>query len=110
MGLAASIGQFSGGALVEWSPFDLGWRAVFLAKVPIGLPVLLATWIMVPETSATQRVRKLDIGGAVLMSLALACLVLPLSEGRQQGWPAWTFVMLAAVPALAAAFLRFEAR
>ena len=44
----------------------------------------------------------------MLISLALICLVLPLSEGRQQGWPAWTFAMLAAVPALAAAFLLFE--
>ena len=108
MGLAASIGQFSGGALVEWSPFDWGWRTVFLAKLPIGIPVMLAAWLMVPETSASRR-QRLDIGGAVLVSLALACLVLPLSEGRQQGWPAWTFVMLAAVPFLAAAFLWFEA-
>ena len=46
----------------------------------------------------------------MLVSLALACLVLPLSEGRQQGWPAWTFVMLATVPFLAAAFLWFEGR
>ena len=107
MGLAASIGQFSGGALVEWSPFELGWRTVFLAKLPIGIPVMLAAWLMVPETSASRR-QRLDIGGAVLVSLALACLVLPLSEGRQQGWPTWTFVMLAAVPLLAAAFLWFE--
>jgi MFS family permease len=109
MGLAASIGQFSGGALVAWSPFGLGWRTVFLAKLPIGIPVLLAAWWLVPETSASQR-RRLDIGGAVLVSLALTCLVLPLSEGRDQGWPAWTFVMLAAVPLLAAAFLWFEAK
>jgi MFS family permease len=52
----------------------------------------------------------LDIGGAVLVSLALACLVLPLSEGRQQGWPAWTIVMLAAAPLLAWIFVRFESR
>jgi hypothetical protein len=63
----------------------------------------------VPETSASRRER-LDIGGAVLVSLALGCLVLPLSEGRQQDWPAWTFAMLAAVPFLAAAFLWFEGR
>ena len=50
MGLAASIGQFAGGALVEWSPFDLGWRTVFLAKLPIGIPVMLAAWLMLPET------------------------------------------------------------
>ena len=46
----------------------------------------------------------------MLVSLALGCLVLPLSEGRQQGWPVWTFVMLAAVPLLAAAFLWLEGR
>jgi MFS family permease len=109
MGLAASIGQFSGGAMVEWSPFDLGWRTVFLAKLPIGIPIMLLAWFVVPETSASRR-QRLDLGGAALISLTLACLVLPLSEGRQQGWPVWTFVMLAAVPLLAAGFLRFEGR
>ena len=107
MGLAASIGQFAGGALVEWSPFDWGWRTVFLAKLPIGLPVMLAVWLTAPETSTSRR-QRLDVGGAVLVSLALACLVLPLSEGRQQGWPAWTYASLTAVPFLAAAFLWFE--
>jgi MFS family permease len=109
MGLAASIGQFAGGALIEWSPFGWGWRTVFLSKPPIGIPIMLAAWLIVPETSAS-RSRRLDIGGAVLVSLALACLVLPLSEGRQQGWPVWTVVMLAAAPLLAWAFVRFEAR
>jgi EmrB/QacA subfamily drug resistance transporter len=109
MGLAAVCGQFLGGALVEWSPFGLGWRAVFLLKVPVALAVLLAAWAVVPETSTSQRVR-IDWVGAALLSLALACLVLPLSEGRQQGWPAWTFVMLAAVLPLIVVFLRFEAR
>lgn len=109
MGLAASIGQFAGGALVEWSPFDWGWRTVFLAKLPIGIPVILAAWLLVPETSANRR-QRLDLAGAALVSLTLACLVLPLSEGRQQGWPAWTFAALVAVPFLAAVFLWFERR
>ena len=109
VGLAASIGQFSGGALVEWSPFGWGWRTVFLVKLPIGLLVLIAAWLTVPETSGSQR-QRLDIGGAALVSLALACLVLPLSEGRQQGWPAWTFVMLALMPLFAAAFVWLEKR
>jgi EmrB/QacA subfamily drug resistance transporter len=108
MGLAAALGQFSGGALVEWSPFALGWRTVFLAKLPIGIPVMLVAWFLVPETSASHR-RGLDIGGAVLASLALACIVVPLSEGRDQGWPAWTFIMLASAVPLGGAFLRFEA-
>jgi len=107
MGLAASIGQFAGGALVEWSPFGWGWRTVFLAKLPIGIPVIFAAWLLVPETSASRR-QRLDLVGAALLSLTLACLVLPLSEGRQQGWPAWTIAGLVAVPFLAAVFLRFE--
>lgn len=109
MGLAASSGQFLGGALVQWNPLGLGWRAVFLLKVPVALAVLLAAWFVVPETSTSHRVR-IDAAGAALLSLTLACLVLPLSEGRQQGWPAWTIVMLVAVLPLAAVFLRLEAR
>lgn len=109
VGLAASIGQFAGGALVQWSPFELGWRTIFLVKLPIGIPLMLAAMLLVPETSGSRR-QRLDMGGALLISLALACLVLPLSEGRQQGWPLWTFAMLFAVPFLAAAFLWLETR
>ena len=42
--------------------------------------------------------------------LALACLILPLSEGRQQGWPAWTFGCLAASVPLLAAFALYQRR
>jgi MFS family permease len=109
MGLAAAIGQFAGGALVQWNPLGLGWRVVFLVKLPICLATMLAAWLVVPETSSAQRLR-LDLGGAALLSLALICLVVPLSEGRDQGWPAWVFAALAAVPLVLAWFLRFEDR
>lgn len=109
MGLAAASGQLAGGALVQWSPWGLGWRSVFLLKVPIALAVLGIAWLTVPETSTSRQV-KLDLGGALLVSLALACTVVPLAEGRDQGWPLWVFVMLALVPLLVFVFLRFEDR
>lgn len=109
MGLAAAIGQFAGGALVQWNAFDLGWRTVFLFKLPFCLAIMAASWWLVPETRAPGRA-KLDLPGAALVSLALACLIVPLSEGRDQGWPAWVFVVLAMVPVLVAVFLRHEAR
>jgi predicted MFS family arabinose efflux permease len=109
MGLAAVTGQFAGGALVQLSPWGLGWRAVFLVNLPIGVAALIGAWLLVPETSAHTRPR-LDVGGAALLSLALACLILPLSEGQQQGWPAWVFVMLAASMPLLWAFLYLEDR
>jgi MFS family permease len=108
MGLAAVTGQFAGGAVVQWNPFDLGWRAVFLLKLPVCLLIMAAAWRLVPETSATTRA-KLDLWGAALLSLALICVIVPLSEGRDQGWPLWVFEVLATVPFLLLGFLRHEA-
>jgi MFS family permease len=109
MGLAAAAGQFGGGALVTWSPWDLGWRGVFLLKLPVCLVVFAAAWFVVPETSTSRRAR-LDGGGIFLLSATLAWLILPLVEGRQLHWPAWTIAGLACVPVLVAAFLGWEAR
>ncbi len=108
MGLAAVAGQFGGGALVQWNPFDLGWRSVFLMKLPVCLLVLAAAWALVPESIRPGNRAKLDLGGAALVSLTLGCLIVPLSEGRDQGWPLWVFEVLALVPVLIAAFLRYE--
>lgn len=109
MGLAAAIGQFSGGALVQWNPLDLGWRAIFLIKVPICAITFALAWSLVPETSGGRRVQ-LDLIGAALISLALAAIVVPLSQGRQMGWPLWVFLALASVPLLVAVFIAHEKR
>lgn len=109
MGMAAVVGQFAGGALVQWNPAGLGWRAIFLLKLPVCAATMLAAWLLVPETSSSRHV-KLDIGGAALISVALGCLVVPLSKGRELGWPLWIFVALATVPVLVAWFLRYEDR
>jgi MFS family permease len=109
MGMAAAIGQFSGGALIQWNPAGLGWRAIFLLTLPICAAALFLGWKVVPETGGGSNVR-LDLGGAALISLTLAAIVVPLSEGQGQGWPAWVFVTLACAPFLTAAFFRYEAR
>jgi MFS family permease len=109
MGLAAVTGQFAGGALVQWSPFDLGWRSVFLLKLPICLVVLAAAWRLVPETTGSARA-KLDLAGAAMVTVILTCVIVPVSKGRDLGWPLWVFEVLAAVPFLIAGFLRYEAR
>ncbi|WP_378186484.1 MFS transporter [Actinomadura rayongensis] len=50
---------------------------------------------------------RLDAGGAVLVTLALAAVLLPLIEGREQGWPLWTWLSpLAALVLLAVYALR----
>ena len=107
MGMAAAIGQFSGGALLQWDPAGLGWRAIFLLTLPVCIVTLALAWKVVPETGGGGGVR-LDLGGAALISLILAAVVVPLSEGREQGWPVWVFASLACVPFLTVAFVRYE--
>jgi hypothetical protein len=37
---------------------------------------------------------RLDLGGMALATIGVLLLVYPLTEGRDLGWPAWTFAML----------------
>ncbi len=109
MGMAAAIGQFSGGALIQWNPMDLGWRAIFLLTLPVCAVTLLLSWKVVPETGGGSNVR-LDLGGAGLISLTLASIVVPLSVGREQGWPIWVFASLGCAPFLIGAFFWYEGK
>lgn len=100
-GAAAALGQILGGVLVEADVFGLGWRAVFLVNVPVGLLALAAAIKLLPETRA-DKAQRVDLVGAGLLALALVLLLLPLTEGRPLGWPAWTWASLAAtIPAVA---------
>lgn len=105
MGLAAVFGQLVGGLLIQADLFGLGWRACFLINLPIGAAALAATWRVIPESRAAGAVR-LDFGGAALVTLALAATLLPLIEGREQGWPVWTWVSFALAVALLLAYAR----
>jgi MFS family permease len=112
MGVAAAGGQLLGGLLIDANVAGLGWRTIFWINVPVGLLALAAAPRIVPESRA-DRPGRLDLGGAALLSAALVAVVLPLSLGRQQGWPAWSWACLAAAPVLLAGFaawLRATAR
>jgi MFS family permease len=100
-GAAAALGQILGGVLIEANVFDLGWRAVFLVNVPVGIAALAAAIKLLPETRA-EKAQPVDLVGAGLLALALVLLLLPLTEGRPLGWPLWTWLSLAAtIPAVA---------
>jgi EmrB/QacA subfamily drug resistance transporter len=100
MGLAAVGGQLIGGLLIAG---HLGWQACFLINVPVGVVALALIGPFVPE-SRTQPFGKIDGDGAVLATVGLAALVLPLIEGREHGWPAWTWLCFAGSVALLGAF------
>jgi hypothetical protein len=85
---------------------------IFLVNLPIGIAALVAAFVLLRESRA-PRARRLDVLGMLIISAALGLLTYPLVEGRDQGWPAWAFVMLVlSVPAfwLFAAYERAKAR
>jgi EmrB/QacA subfamily drug resistance transporter len=103
-------GQVLGGVLVD---LDLGgstWRSVFFVNVPVGaLALVLAARRLPKDAPVVGRVRDgLDLIGLVTGSAAVLLLVLPLVLGREEGWPVWTFVALAAGAALAVTFVLAE--
>ncbi|MEV4218644.1 MFS transporter [Nonomuraea sp. NPDC049725] len=105
MGLAAVFGQLIGGMLIQADLFGLGWRACFLINVPIGVAALALTRAVVPESRAGTAAR-LDLGGAALVTGALVATLLPLIEGREQGWPLWTWLSPLVALALLTAYGR----
>jgi EmrB/QacA subfamily drug resistance transporter len=103
MGIAAVGGQLIGGVLIDANVAGLGWRAIFWVNVPVGLVALAAAWRLVPESRAAHAGRP-DLPGAALLAAGLVAIVLPLADGRQQGWPAWSWACLALGPVLLALF------
>jgi EmrB/QacA subfamily drug resistance transporter len=95
------------GALIDANLWGIGWRLVFLINVPIGVLALALAFRSLPRGASHPGV-KLDIGGVCLVGLALVAIIYPLIQGRAEGWPAWSFAMLAAGLVLLVVFLRYE--
>lgn len=108
-GLANIVGQILGGALVTLHPFGFTWQAIFLINVPIGVAAFLGALRFLRDSRADHS-QRLDVGGVIGLCATLGLLVYPLIEGREAGWPAWTFLMLAASAVSLFSFLRYERR
>jgi EmrB/QacA subfamily drug resistance transporter len=109
MGGAAISGQLIGGALMASNVLGLGWRTCFLINVPVGVLAVLLAPRLVPESRAESSAA-LDLPGTVLITAVLTAVVLPLVEGRQHGWPTWTWISFAAAPVLLALFIGRQRR
>ncbi|MFC0843607.1 MFS transporter [Streptomyces noboritoensis] len=109
MGLATVGGPVLAGVLIDADLFGAGWRMIFAVNLPLGLLALLGGWKVLPE-SRYETPPRLDLTGVALASLAALLVIFPLVQGRELGWPAWTFASLAAGLGLFAVFGRYEAR
>ncbi len=79
--LALTAGPFVGGALITL----VGWRAIFLVNLPIGLMGLWLSWRHATETTRTPS-RELDLPGQFAAIGALGALAGAIIEGGALGW------------------------
>src|SRR3954466_11984310 len=77
-GIAAAIGPFVGGWLVQFA----SWRWVFLLNLPIAVITIAVAQRHVPETRDPESVPGFDTWGAVLAALALASVTFALIEAQ----------------------------
>ena len=102
--LGAVSGLLLGGWLVTINAFGIGWRSIFVVNVPIGILLIIAALLLVPESRSARAVR-IDLAGAALGAAAVFLVVFPLTDGRQAEWAWYIWVMLAAAPFAIAAFI-----
>ncbi|UQZ84598.1 Multidrug resistance protein stp [Paenibacillus konkukensis] len=107
IGIATVSGQLLGGYLISQNLLDLGWRSVFLVNVPIGVIALLAGIPLLQE-SRNPAARRLDLTGALILTASLLALAFPLVQGREAGWPTWSFILLACFPICLTLFIIYE--
>lgn len=106
-GLASVAGPLIGGALVDADLAGLGWRTIFWINIPVAVVALVLGWRVLPESRAAAHSR-LDVIGALLASVGVLLVLLPLVQGRDWGWPTWGWALLAAGVLVLAGFLRYE--
>lgn len=78
----AAVGPLLGG----WLTTSFTWPWIFLVNLPIGVLILIGTFLTVPETRATITAPGLDVDGLLLSALGFGAVVFALIEGGTYGW------------------------
>jgi EmrB/QacA subfamily drug resistance transporter len=101
----AAIGLVAGGMLTEW----VSWRWVMFVNVPIGIGVLVAAALVLPETP--KHTGRVDVAGAISATLGMTALVYGFVHAAESGWrDAGTVGSFLAAVVLLAGFVLIEQR
>jgi EmrB/QacA subfamily drug resistance transporter len=102
-----SIGVLLGGVLTD----VLNWHWIFLVNVPVGIIVVVLTVLLIPAARFATAAQRLDVAGAVTVTVSLMIAVYAIVNGNEVGWmTARTLGLLGVAAALLAVFLVLEAR
>jgi EmrB/QacA subfamily drug resistance transporter len=102
-----SIGVLLGGVLTD----VLDWHWIFLVNIPIGIAVFAASVRLLPAGQVASGERRMDLAGAVTVTVGLMVAVYAIVNGNDQGWTSGqTLGLLGVAAALIALFLAVEMR
>jgi MFS family permease len=105
--LAVATGPSLGALLIT----GFGWRAAFFVNLPVGLVAWLVGRNVLPARRGDPSASSPDYPGVALLTVALASLVLGISQGPTWGWSSPGVVAsVAAFVVLGALFLRRSSR
>jgi MFS family permease len=110
MGLAAVAGPLVGGGLVNLDVLGTGWRMIFTVNAPLGLAAVMAGRRFLPRNRPATPEARPDGLSIALATLGGVAVVYPLIQGREQGWPSWSFAMLGAGIVILIAFAWLQGR
>ncbi|MGH8573170.1 MAG: DHA2 family efflux MFS transporter permease subunit, partial [Gammaproteobacteria bacterium] len=103
--IAGAIGPLLGGYLTD----AVSWRAVFLVNFPLGIFVVVAANLHVPETRDSTLIGGLDLRGAALATLGIGGVCFALIQ-VSEGLTGAVIAALAVGLIASAAFIRAERR
>jgi len=102
-----SLGVLLGGVLTD----ALSWNWIFLVNVPIGIAVVVFSLLVLPGGRGVASGVRLDIAGALLVTVSMMVAVYAIVNGNEVGWTTTrTLGLLAVAGALMGAFLVIESR
>ncbi|HLG74050.1 MAG TPA: DHA2 family efflux MFS transporter permease subunit [Chloroflexota bacterium] len=99
----AMVGPTLGGVLLTY----LGWRAIFLVNVPVGLLGMVLAFRVLPREEPVRGV-KFDLAGSILVGLAIVFMLLAINEGQQIGWAPLVYAFSVTAVVLVLAFIARE--
>ncbi|WP_084965504.1 MFS transporter [Thermoactinospora rubra] len=100
-------GPLLGGLLTQADLFGWHWRTIFFVNVPVALAAAVGAMLVMPPPRRPGR-GGADVPGVLVLAAALLAVLYPLVQGRELGWPAWAFLLMAAALPLLALFAALE--